>query len=191
MTRSDDKIRTFICFETAPSLQAYLDQLIQEASRKAEPIKWVAAEKIHLTLKFLGDISVAQARQVAGVLDKIGAQTAPLHLRFNRLGAFPNFRAPRVFWLGCSEQSAALDKLVERLEDELAALGFAKEMRAYTPHLTIGRPKDRHCRQTSRFLESYVVQPQELTGDKLVLMRSELHPSGAKYTPIKSVALVR
>lgn len=191
MTRSDDKIRTFICFETDPNLQAYLDQLIQEASRTAEPIKWVEATNIHLTLKFLGDITLAQARQVAGLLERIGAQTAPLHLRFDRLGAFPNFRAPRVFWLGCSEQSAALDALVERLEDELATLGFPKEKRAYSPHLTIGRPKDRNCRQTSRFLESYVVQPQALAGDKLILMRSELHPAGAKYTPIKTVALVR
>src|SRR3989449_1353826 len=130
------------------SVQAELKREVSGSGRgsKAVKIGWAQPEAIHLTLKFLGDIQEAQVDALREILLKAAASARPFTLEARGLGAFPNPRAPREIWLGLhgkSEDMAELQRLQAAVEDGAAALGFAKEARAFTPHLTLARIRDR------------------------------------------------
>src|SRR5437660_12146600 len=130
------------------SVQAELQREVPGSARggKAVKIGWVQPEGIHLTLKFLGDIQEAQVDALREILSKAAASARPFTLEARGLGAFPNPRAPRVIWLGLHgshDDMADLQRLQAAVEDGLAGLGFPKEARAFTPHLTLARIRDR------------------------------------------------
>src|SRR2546421_211885 len=130
------------------SVQAELKREVSGSGRggKAVKIGWTQPEGIHLTLKFLGDIQETQVEALREILKRAAAPARPFTLEARGLGAFPNPRAPRVIWLGLhgkSDDMAELQRLQAAVEDGAAALGFAKEARAFTPHLTLARIRDR------------------------------------------------
>src|SRR5438132_10091831 len=109
-------------------------------------IGWTQPECIHLTRKFLGDIQEMQVEALREILKRAAAPARPFTLEARGLGAFPNPRAPRVIWLGLHgshDDMADLQRLQAAVEDGLAGLGFPKEARAFTPHLTLARIRDR------------------------------------------------
>ena len=176
------------------SVQAELNRELSGSARggKAVKIGWVQPEGIHLTLKFLGDIQEAQVDALREILSKAAASARPFTLEARGLGAFPNPRAPRVIWLGLhgkSEDMAELQRLQAAVEDGAAALGFAKEARAFTPHLTLARIRDR---VEAGALEPVLTAQQnravgKFAASSVELIKSELRPSGAVYTTLVEV----
>src|SRR3989442_7689085 len=148
-------LRAFIAVQLSDALKRQIGSVQAELKRevsgsgrgsKAVKIGWAQPEAIHLTLKFLGDIQEAQVDALREILSKAGASARPFTLEARGLGAFPNPRAPRVLWLGLhgkSEDMAELQRLQAVVEDGAAALRVAKEARAFTPHLTLARIRDR------------------------------------------------
>ncbi len=133
-------MRLFVALELPPSHRASLAGVCERGRRGG--VRWVPAESVHLTLKFLGDVDEEMVPRLKEALVAVAAAAEPFALSLSGGGCFPNARAPRVVWVGLgegAEEAAALARAVERA---LQPLGFAAENRPFKPHLTIGRVKD-------------------------------------------------
>ncbi|HZO98818.1 MAG TPA: RNA 2',3'-cyclic phosphodiesterase [Terriglobia bacterium] len=132
-------MRTFIAIDLPEEIRAALHRE-QTAFRAVCPDgRWTKPEGIHVTLKFLGEVSADQVRQVTEALQNLG-QFEEFSLEAKGFGFFPDARRPRVFWAGI-EAPPDLLKLVSRVETTMEKLGFAREERPFSPHLTLARFK--------------------------------------------------
>ena len=123
--------------EIPDAVRRSLSELAAALYESCPGARWVRLEGAHATLKFIGEVSPAQAENIQEALGNIRA-SAPIDLRFQGLGFFPDARHPRVFWAGI-EGGAALARLAAAIEDALAPLGIAREARDFHPHITLAR----------------------------------------------------
>jgi 2'-5' RNA ligase len=192
---SDQIIRSFIAIELPEAVKKGLQQLQTELTlAQYSFVKCVAPEGIHLTLKFLGNIPAQKVTDITGVMEQASQGISPFQLQLTEIGAFPNMRRPRVVWVGIKGE---VDKLVswqQRLDDGLGQLGFAKETRPFTPHLTLARLRD-NCSPGDilhfgeMFAKAHVEVDYSFTVSSLNLMRSQLFPTGAVYSRLAEVKL--
>lgn len=192
---NNQQIRSFIAIELPEDVRAGLRRLQAELKLPQHSfVKCVAPEGIHLTLKFLGNISPAKVTEITGVMKRASQGVSPFQLQITEVGAFPNMRQPRVLWVGIKGE---LDKLVawqKRIDNGLMPLGFAKETRPFTPHLTLARLRE-NCSPGDRreFGEMVSKTPIEVSYKfnvtSLNLMRSQLLPGGAVYSRLAEVKL--
>lgn len=155
------------------------------------PVKWVDADDLHLTLKFLGNVRKEEAGEVRECMDRIASSTEGFDVEIGGFGAFPTIRNPRVFWVGV-EATPALRCLKQDLEWALTDHGFEAETRAFHPHLTVGRV--RKDGQAGRFrgmdqLAASLEYSGELKVRRLDLMESQLSSSGARYGKVYTASL--
>jgi 2'-5' RNA ligase len=178
-------IRSFIAVELPDIVRRQLESLTRELKESDAPVGWVRPEGIHLTLKFLGNISPELVQQMKPVLAGIGSRAGPIHLQPAGCGAFPTIKQPRVIWVGLRGESEPLVELQKQVERAMVPFGFAPEDRPFRPHLTLGRVKGR---QRLLALQQILLARREFTAEafdvtELVLYKSELRPDGARYTP--------
>jgi RNA 2',3'-cyclic 3'-phosphodiesterase len=158
----------------------------QSAFRSVSPgARWTQPEGIHLTLKFLGEISDGKVREVSERLRKLGP-FEPFAIRVTGLGFFPDGRRPRVFWVGI-EESPSLLRLAEQVDKAMETIGFAREERAFRPHLTLARFREP---QTQPALQRAISQPNEqdlgsFKVSEFFLFESKLSPHGAEYRKVE------
>jgi len=188
-------LRLFFAIELSPEIRSGLQQVEKSlrAPLGALPVRWVPAHNIHLTLVFLGDVVTTQ---VDGLKDMLRSQVASqpvFELEVASLGAFPSFRKPRVVWVGVSAPPA-LPALQRRIAQGAARLGYPREDRPFSPHLTLGRvaknasPED--VRKIGEMLAAEKVETLgRMTVTSLNLYSSDLQPSGAVYKCEYSIAL--
>lgn len=182
-----DSIRSFIAVPLAPDLWARVEEWQSEFRATGADVRWVPVKDMHFTLKFLGDVAVAQVSQVRLKCAARAAQAAPFRVCLQGTGVFPHPRRPRVVWIGTAEGASELAALAAGLEEDLAALGFAPERKPYRAHLTLGR-----CRSTrglGGLLAALEARREAVLGEMRVdhfhLMQSELTPQGALYTVLE------
>jgi len=185
-------IRSFICIVLPEELKAKIATVQSQLRGEPVDVSWTKPENVHLTLKFLGDVEEAQLDAIKEVV----TQTAKAHSQFELVasgcGVFPNERNPRVLWIGLKDEEGRVQSLAQEIEEKLAAIGFAKEGRPFTPHLTIGRIRSgRNAREFARTFMAVDFPPHRFAVEQIVLMRSDLRPTGAIYTPLHSVNLAR
>jgi 2'-5' RNA ligase len=184
-------MRTFIAIDLDESLKRALETLAGELKPLARSVRWVGAAGMHLTLKFLGEISEADEARISSVLE----ETAPRHrvfsLALEGTGTFPpGRREPRVLWVGVVRVPPLL-ALQEDVEKEMAKLGFEREKRPFQPHLTLGRVKS-PSRLDPLVQELRKHQDQrfgEMSVQRFMFFQSTLQPSGAEYTVLKEFRL--
>ena len=184
-------LRTFIAVELDDELQRNIDDL-QARLREQMParsVRWVRADGIHLTLKFLGDTTAEQVEQVKVALAEAAAEARPFTFTVGGLGCFPNTRAPRVVWVGLQEVTGELRRLRDAVETHVAPLGFPTEKRAFSPHLTLGRVQRYASKSEGREIGEAVAATQLGTLDEMSVtavsyIKSDLKPSGAVYTTL-------
>lgn len=178
------KIRTFIAIEIPPDLEAALRELLAEMRRAGGDVKWVDPASVHITLKFLGEITRKDVDQVSRAVESATAGKDSFIMRTGEKGAFPNLKRPRVFWVGLQAlQQAQLLALQQEIESELEPYGFPREARAFKPHLTIGRvrsPRDID-RVTAAFTRNEF-PTIDLPVREVLIMKSELTRQGAVYS---------
>lgn len=185
-----NKIRTFICFELSNNIRDQLQTIQNQLKPKHNGVKWVKPESIHLTLLFLGDIEQEQVDRVIRAVQTACESIRPFTLTLKDTGAFPDFKRPRVFWVGVSDKDQQLIRCYEKIESELEHSGFPKEKRSFSPHLTIGRVKNSQgISRISTELEAMKPDPISFPAREVVVMQSKLMPSGAVYTPLKKIEL--
>ncbi len=156
------------------------------------PVRWVSTDALHLTLKFLGEVSEERADAVVRAADGVARQYAPFHLELRGLGAFPNLRNPRVVWVAV-HAPPELERLAADLDAATAALGFPREARPFSPHLTLGRA-DRDARAGEFRRLGELAADFDYAGSvgvgSIDLMRSFLSPRGARYECLHAAPLV-
>jgi len=183
--------RTFIAFEIDPSNQKQLVSLKDRLDWGKASIKWVQADQIHLTLKFLGDISQQQVESVKELLPELLKNYKSIDTVISHLGAFPHAKQPKVLWAGLTGDNATITSIVHQLEDRLATLGFSKEQKNFSSHITIGRV--RSANRSDRFEETLgsfrFAPPLRQTLQTITFYESRLTTHGPIYTPIVNVVL--
>ncbi|HVP11553.1 MAG TPA: RNA 2',3'-cyclic phosphodiesterase [Phycisphaerae bacterium] len=136
-------MRTFIAVEFDEPIRRQLATLQSRLKAKLPKLKWVEVHQIHLTLKFLGEISDQQITPIAQALTELAAKCWPLEIRVEDLGCFPPSGPVSVVWVGIKDPSGELAKCQALCEDLIEPFGFPRERRRFSPHLTLARTRDR------------------------------------------------
>jgi len=183
-------MRTFIAIEISEALKKILGQIEAHLKYAGADVKWVNPDIIHLTLKFLGEISEEKCEEVKSALDDIAGSARPFELNIKDVGAFPKIDHPRVVWVGLDKGASESKDLASRIDEALSKIGFAKEERPFSPHLTIGRVRSATNRgklaekissAAANFELSAIVPHQVLL---VILFQSTLTPQGPIYTKL-------
>lgn len=188
-------IRSFFAIDLPEKIKQRLDKVSRQLQEGLDdvPIRWVPAENVHLTLKFLGDVSESNLEVIKDVLRTVVTNHEKFEISVGGLGAFPKARTPRVIWIGI-EAPPELASIQRNLESETARLGYARERRSFSPHLTLARvsrnASSRDVYQVAEVLNSFRVGFLGVARVEAVhLYRSDLHSGGAVYTNLYSVQL--
>lgn len=177
-------MRLFFCVELEEGVKAALTGLTAALRPKLGPgVKWVAEDALHITVRFLGEVSEGEATGVLRIGREVAGTIPPFRLLLERLGAFPSPRRARVIWAGSEGGSVQFAGLTRLTEDALGALGFPPEPKEAKPHVTLARL--RTPRDVADALAVVPVSPMTVEARALTLMLSELRPEGARYTPLE------
>lgn len=190
-----EQIRSFIAIELPGELKRALVQLQEQLKTGSQiPVKWVDPNSIHLTLKFLGDISTGITGQITQAMEKACQGMRPFYLEVGEPGVFPNVNRVNVVWVGLRGEVDKLKQLQQSIDSSLVTLGFQRESRTFTPHLTLARVRDRAAPEERRNLGQLVASTGFETNcgleiNSVQLMRSQLTREGAIYSRINTVTL--
>jgi 2'-5' RNA ligase len=175
----------------AEAIRARLASEVERLRPLARDVAWIARDNVHLTLKFLGEVDAARLETLGDALARAVAPCPAFPLVVDGLGAFPSRSRPRVLWAGVGEGAGEATALAGRVDAALAPLGFPRETRPFSAHVTLGRVRTpRADRGLAEALDRGSVfgrQPVE----RVSLMRSELSPRGARYTELAGCPLGR
>jgi len=182
------QVRAFLAIPIAAPLRREIARTQQQLAADLPQVRWVAPETIHLTLRFFGDIPEESLEKIGEVMLSVGRLCSPFPVEVAGVGAFPSLSRPRVIWLGVRGGSA-LAALHSAIDAGLQRIGFPGEERPFSPHLTLGRSRQRLAAALP-VLERYCdVACGTLTADRMILYESRLEPSGAVHLPRKTVSL--
>lgn len=190
-----EQLRAFIAVELPTSVRVVLGEVTKDLQALAPGgVHWVRPEGIHLTLKFLGNLTAESIASISQAMNRCATSVAPFELSLGDLGAFPNLKAPRVIWIGLQGALDGLLSLQVSLDEELERLGHAREGRPFNPHLTLGRVRETmpatHRRRVGENLAGASVNTRMgLPVEEIALVQSVLAPSGAVYTRLFSAPL--
>jgi RNA 2',3'-cyclic 3'-phosphodiesterase len=191
LAEAGSKVRAFIAVDLTREIEAKIAAAQAALGRFSHAVRWVRPESIHLTLKFLGEISTDQQRRVVETFSARRSGMAPFQIAVERLGFFPNARAPRVVWMGIEEGKKELQSLARFVDEALGVTGFPPEPRPFSPHATIGRIK--FLQDMASFIEATSAFSEYRCGTTIVrhffLYESKLDRGGSIYTKRATFAL--
>jgi len=184
-------MRTFIAIEIPDEIKKEMAKVQDELKRSGADAGWTRPEGIHLTLKFLGEVPEAKIEEIKKALVQAAETTSRFRLKIAGAGTFPNPKNPRVVWLGVSGDIDKLSALQGSVEKSMMAMGFDREERAFSPHLTLARIKYLRPQYSwQKAIDSIKdIRLAEFDVDYVNLMKSDIKPSGAVYTEIGRVRL--
>ena len=183
-------IRAFIAIDLPSEIQDCLEKVTSQLQEQMgdAPMRWAAPQNIHLTLKFLGSVSINNLEVLTDLLHKEAASQRVMVISIGGLGAYPKVRTPRVIWVGV-EAPAELAAFQRGVDAQVARVGYSLDRRPFSPHLTIGRVS-RHAtpqeiRKIGDGLHSQKIGYLGVARIRGVhLFRSDLTPDGAVYTKL-------
>jgi 2'-5' RNA ligase len=182
-------IRTFVAVLIPGAWEEYLGGVSRDLAALIHGVSWVKPGNLHLTIRFLGDLGVSGASRVGDAVARAAVGVAPSLAELGRLGGFPSLDRPRAIWVGISRGEPELLQLGRLVNAAIDAAGFDRADKPFRPHLTLGR-----VREGARglgALRDYAPPPPPpaVLLDRIVVMKSDLHPSGARYTALREVRL--
>ena len=184
-------VRAFVAIHLDDATRSALREQIDRLRAAAPYVAWVAAENLHVTLKFLGNVQANSLEEVTAGLEAAVSDSAPFDLEIRGLGAFPTPTRARVVWAGVTAGREAMGALAGRIEAALEPVGFAREARPLSPHVTLGRVRvPRKDPRLARLIEGgAALEFGALRASAVWLMRSDLSSRGARYSEIAVVSL--
>lgn len=184
-------MRAFIAIPFPDEARASLTSLQDQLKPCGADVAWVKPENIHLTLKFLGDVTDEQKDAMTAELQRIAAQTPAFMMELGEVGVFPSAEAPRVVWVGLKQGTEQVTALAGQLEQAARKLGLRVEERAFSAHATLGRVRTpRSKTPLMKGLDRAEWQSAPAwQADHITLYRSELSSKGAKYMAITQAPL--
>ena len=188
-------MRLFVAVELAPAVAERLDAFGSELQRRTAALSpharvtWIPVGRLHLTVRFIGEVDDAQAAAIGAALGP-SLEVPGFELGFEGAGAFPSRGAPRVLWAGISQGLEALKVLEREVSTRLATCGIAREDRPYAPHLTLARVREGARLRVAPLFEgladsSFGTMPV----DAITLFHSRLSPRGPTYVPVQRTSL--
>lgn len=183
-------MRTFIAIELEPAVKRPIIQLLRSFPR-ADGVSWCSEPQLHVTLKFLGEITDPQLGRVLRVAEEASAAVAPFEFTVRGLGVFPAPANPRVLWCGVDDPTAGCRRWVEAADVLFEGIDVKPETRAFTPHITLGRSKSGAGSAVLRELLRTASPPMcpAMRAAEVVVFESILGPGGARYKPVARVPL--
>ena len=186
-------MRAFIAVDIHEDARAGLGRVTDQLRRLGGDVKWVPARNVHITLKFLGETGEDLVPDLLAAMRAAAAGQSPFRVRLGGLGSFPRKGRPRVVWVGIAEGGRELGYLAGWVDSLCCELGFEREKRPFSAHVTVGRV--RSPGGIERLVEAlgagsdFSTETFEVTSIRL--MKSDLRPSGAVYTCVGEVNLGR
>ncbi len=184
------QVRAFIAIKIPEYIVEKIKSVQNELKKTTTQVSWVNPGNIHITLKFLGNIDESKIDEVVSQIKNAVVGLPQFNIRIQGIGAFPNFKRPKVFWIG-TEQNEQLIKLANSIDMNMLTLGFKKESRPFKAHLTFGRVKG-----TQEMTECLDILHQNINfkggcflAEEIFLIKSDLKPTGAVYTPLEKIKL--
>jgi RNA 2',3'-cyclic 3'-phosphodiesterase len=184
-------IRSFLAAELPEPILRKIGEVQGGLRSSRADVRWTNPEKIHLTLKFFGDIEESRIDPIFKSIEEPVRNTLPFSLKVRGVGAFPHLKNPRVIWIGLVDDREVLTSLQKQIETQLQKIGFQPEDRPFHPHLTLGRMTS--SRGKGDLVGRMEKLREEEFGDfqveRVVLFKSDLRPSGPIYTSLGGMRL--
>lgn len=184
-------MRLFVAINIPPSVRDAIYADVAPLRAASTGVRWVVSSALHVTLKFLGEQDERLVDSLRVALASAAANHRRLEVETTALGAFPNFRRPRVVWVGMTGEKQ-LQALARDIDEALLPLGVAAEQRRFQAHLTLGRVKGELSAAEAIALSAVASACQVTRGfpvQAVDLMRSELGPGGSRYSVMAAVPL--
>ncbi len=178
-------IRSFIAIEIPKKVREEIGKIISEYEDKI-PCRWVDKKNLHITLIFLGEVTEKFLQDVKKELARAVMGEKGFQIRLGGFGAFPSPKNPRVLWIGIPEGGKEIERLQERILENLVKIGFKPEERRFHPHLTLGRAKG-VIKDIDLFEKKY--ESEAIMINSIVLFKSTLTPEGPIYEKIEEYPL--
>ncbi len=184
-------MRCFIAIALPAAIREALAALQIRLQSLGRAVRWVPPERIHLTIKFLGEVEEGQVTAVRDAITSVAARYTPFELAVSGTGCFPPTGRVRVIWTGIPDLPPPLLACQQEGERVWAQLGFAPETRRFRPHLTLGRVRED---RSSGRIRAVVEQQGDFTAgrflaNELILFQSVLLPTGPTYTVLARAPL--
>jgi len=178
-------MRCFIALDMPEAIKDSIGAIIEKIMVSARGVRWVPPLNLHMTLKFLGEVNEESVPAIKAALSEVAVRSAPFSVTVRGAGAFPNPKHPNILWIGM-EGPEELKMLYRGIDDAMSGLGFKRENRDFSPHITIGRVKDKKgiepvIKELDNFRDASFgsVEVREV-----LLMKSELKQAGAEYSKV-------
>lgn len=186
-------MRLFIAIDMSDEIKKRLAELIEVFRKIDADVRWVKPEGMHITLKFLGEIDGNIKDNIVDILKRTASERYPFTIKFHGVGVFPDFRRPRVIWLGIEKGRDELKDIAKELDVGLSTLGLPREEREYEPHLTIGRVKTgRGRKELIETINAYDrLNLPGLYVTRISLIESILKREGPEYKTVESCNLLK
>lgn len=184
-------IRTFLAIELPKPILKKIEEVQGDLRSAHADVRWVNPEKIHLTLKFFGNIEESRIDLILKSIEEPIRNTLPFSLKVRGVGAFPDLKNPRVVWMGLVDGKGVVGAFQKQIESQSGKIGFQSEDRPFHPHLTLGRMKSSRGKEdlVGRMEKHIEEEFGDFPVEGVVLFKSDLRPAGPIYTPLKELRL--
>jgi 2'-5' RNA ligase len=185
-------MRIFIGIKLDDRVHEEIESFLKPFKKISSPLRWVKPANVHLTLKFIGEVSEEKYSQIERGLGEVEFDTGPVALQLSGCGKFGRGDSLDIFWIGLVP-SAPLTEIFNKIETTLAKIGIEKERRPFKPHLTVGRNKKTfNFKSFSGLMEENSYRPvSQFTVSSFQVFKSQLRPEGPIYTVLEEIPLVQ
>jgi len=182
------EFRCFISIDI--EIPSKIIEIEREIEKTGGNVKLVEPKNMHLTLKFLGNTNEEMIDELENMIKESIKDVEPFKIQIKGTGVFPNEKYIKIIWLGI-QNGEKITQIAEKIDEKVSKLGFKKEKRSFSPHLTIGRV--RNAKNKDKILKMIEKYKDLLFAEKIVdtinLKRSELTPQGPIYTTLREIKL--
>jgi len=186
-------VRLFVAAEIGERVARRIGALIDDlrarvaASASRAKVTWVAVDRLHVTVRFIGEVDDTRVEAFRSALRHPLSGTA-FELSFAGVGSFPKSGSPRVIWVGLADGADALAAFERQITQRLVDLGIAEESRPYKPHLTLARVREPSGLNSGPLLDGMRdLRLGTAHIDAITLFQSRLSPKGPTYTPLERI----
>lgn len=185
---NQEQIRCFVAIEIPETIQTLLTSAQEELRKFVRGVSWVKRENIHLTLRFLGDVTPNQISVIKYSIEQVTDTRSPFSMELGGIGAFPNLSRPRIIWAGVKIGADEVVAIAREIDLRLSRRGYERDGKPFRPHLTLARLKSRtNLKPLIDVFQQYdTISGARMMVKQVRIVQSQLRRGGAVYTPLET-----